>query len=395
MSNSFTKTTSVSWFERIKQSVIGALIGFLLVLAAIVLLFWNEGRSVTTAHSLTEGASAVITVSSDAVDASNEGKLVHAIGTVTTDETPSDDEFGISAKGVRLVRKVEMFQWHEKTSQETEKNFGGGENTVTHYTYSTGWSGDALNSSSFEHPENHDNPSMDIASDAFQVSEAQFGAFELGAAVLDQIGGAQALKLSPAKQAEIAAAYSGSEKLSVADGGIYLGENSKKPAVGDYRIRYELVPLGDISVVAKQYGNGFKGYQTRAGDELLLVESGKVSGDKMFANAMSANSLITWILRAVGLIAMGIGFAMIMEPLGVIADVIPFLGDIARLGTGLAAFLFTIIAGTTTIAIAWFYYRPVLALCVLAGGIALTVALVRFFKAKKQAAVVTAASAPA
>jgi hypothetical protein len=86
---------------------------------------------------------------------------------------------------------------------------------------------------------------------------------------------------------------------------------------------------------------------------------------------------------------------MIMEPLAVIADVIPFLGDIARLGTGLAAFLFTILVGTTTIAIAWFYYRPVLALCVLAGGIALTLALVRLFKARKQTAVAATASTPA
>ena len=86
----------------------------------------------------------------------------------------------------------------------------------------------------------------------------------------------------------------------------------------------------------------------------------------------------------VGLVVLAIGFALIMAPLGVIADVIPLLGDIVRLGTGLAAVLFTLIVGTTTIAIAWFYYRPVLALGILAVGAVITVALAHVFKARRQ-----------
>lgn len=371
--------------------MIGALVGLILVVGAVILLFWNEGRAVTTAQSLAEGAGVVVTVSSAAVDAANDGKLVHTSGKVATDETLSDDEFGIEAKGVRLVRTVEMFQWREAKSEETKKKLGGGEETVTTYSYSTEWSDQSIDSSRFEQAEGHDNPSMEFESDSFQVSEAQLDGFALDEPVLDKIGGGQALKLTPAQRSGIEAAYSGSEKLSVTDGGIYLGENPKKPVVGDYRIRYDLVPLGDLSVIGKQSGSSFEPYQTKAGDELLLVESGKVPADKMFANAMSENNLLSWILRAVGLVLLAIGFAMIMEPLGVIADVIPFLGDIARLGTGLAAILFTIIVGTTTIAIAWFYYRPVLALCVIVAGVAITVALTRLLKARKRPVAAVAA----
>lgn len=376
--------TSVSWLERIKQSVLGALIGFILVLGAIVLLFWNEGRAVTTARSLAEGASTVVTVSSTAVDAANEGKLVHTTGKVTTDETLEDDEFGIEAEGIRLVRTVEMFQWHEKTTKETKTKLGGGEETVTTYSYSTDWSDEPIDSSKFEQAEDHGNPAMEFESGAFQVSEAQLDGFALDETVLDEVNGEQAMKLAPAQKSDIEAAYSGSEKLSIVDGGIYLGDNPKKPAIGDYRISYKLVPLGTISVVAKQSGNSFDRYQTKAGDQLLLVESGNVSAAEMFAHAVSENNLLSWILRAVGLVLLAVGFAMIMEPLAVIADVIPFLGDIARLGTGLAAFLFTIVVGTTTIAIAWFYYRPVVALGVLVAGVAITFALTRFFRGRKQ-----------
>ncbi|MEP9373947.1 TMEM43 family protein [Mesorhizobium sp. KR1-2] len=384
MSNSITKTTSVSWLERIKQSVLGALIGFLLVLGAIVLLFWNEGRAVTTARSLAEGASTVVTVPSTTVDAANDGKLVHTSGRVTTDETLEDDEFGIEAKGIRLVRTVEMFQWHEKKETETKTKLGGGEETVTTYSYSTDWSDEPIDSSRFEEPEGHGNPAAEFKSGVHQVAEAQLDGFALDETVLDEVNGGQAMKLTPAQKSGIEAAYSGSEKLSIVDGGIYLGDNPKKPAVGDYRISYKLVPLGTISVVAKQSGNSFDRYQTKAGDQLLLVESGNVSAADMFAHAVSENNLLSWILRAVGLVLLAVGFGMIMEPIAVIADVIPFLGDIARLGTGLAAFLFTIVVGTTTIAIAWFYYRPVAAICVLVAGVAITFALTRFFRGRKQ-----------
>lgn len=384
VSDHIAKTTSVSWFERIKQSVLGALIGFILVLGAVVLLFWNEGRAVTTARSLAEGASDVVSVPSTAIDPANNGRLVHVSGTVTTDEIPVDEEFGVAVKGIRLVRTVEMYQWHENTSEETRKSLGGGEETVTTYGYATGWSDQPIDSSRFEQPAGHDNPWMEFKSAAFQVSEARLDAFALDATVLDEIGGGQALKLSSTQQREIEAAYSGSERLSFAEGGIYLGENPKKPAVGDYRIRYEVVPLEALSVVGKQSGNSFEGYRTKAGDELLLVERGTVSAATMFDNAVSANNLLSWILRVVGLVVLAIGFALIMAPLGVIADVIPLLGDIVRLGTGLAAVLFTLIVGTTTIAIAWFYYRPVLALGILAVGAVITVALAHVFKARRQ-----------
>ena len=36
------------------------LVGLVLIVAMVVLLFWNEGRAVTTARSLAEGAGAVV-----------------------------------------------------------------------------------------------------------------------------------------------------------------------------------------------------------------------------------------------------------------------------------------------------------------------------------------------
>ena len=74
--DAFTQVTSTSWIARLGKSILGVLIGIVLIIAAIVLLFWNEGRAVTTARSLAEGSRAVVEVGSASVDPANDGKLI-------------------------------------------------------------------------------------------------------------------------------------------------------------------------------------------------------------------------------------------------------------------------------------------------------------------------------
>ena len=85
---------------------------------------------------------------------------------------------------------------------------------------------------------------MEIRGRSFQIPEGKLGAFTLDQPVLNQIGGDKALPLKPDQQQAIQAAYAGGKKLSIVDGGIYLGWNPSSPAIGDYRINYELAPLG-------------------------------------------------------------------------------------------------------------------------------------------------------
>ncbi|MBA3446830.1 MAG: TMEM43 family protein, partial [Pseudaminobacter sp.] len=159
------------------------------------------------------------------------------------------------------------------------------------------------------------------------------------------------------------------------------------PVIGDYRIGFEIVPIGDISVIARQDADGFSPYQTLAGDQILIVRNGAVAADAMFADALSENSLITWLLRIVGLVLLFVGFALFMGPVGVLADIIPFLGGIARLGTVIVAFLLTIFIGTATIALAWFFYRPLLALGIIVAGTLVAFAIVHLVRSRKNAVI--------
>lgn len=390
MGDTFTETTSVSWFTRIKNSVIGVLIGLVLIAGMVFLLFWNEGRAVQTARSLTEGAGAVVTVSPDSVDAANDGKLIHVTGPVSTTSRPTDATFGISVDGVRLVRTVEMYQWKETSKSETTNKVGGGQETVTTYSYSKEWSESPNNSSNFKVPDGHANPPMEIRSERFQVPDAKLGAFTLSERVISGLGGEKALTLTTDMTAAIDAAYSGNKRVTVAENRIYLGFSSTNPAIGDYRISYEVAPLGVASVIGEQRGGGFEPYQTMAGDQLLMVDDGAVPAEKMFADAQSANAVLTWILRVVGLVLLAVGFGMLLAPLGVVADVLPPLGSLLRMGTGIVAMLLAVVVGFVTIAVAWFWYRPVLSLIVIAIGVAIAAALIFLGRSRAKAAPATA-----
>jgi hypothetical protein len=134
--------------------------GVIMMIAALPLLFWNEGRAVRTAQALEEGRGSAVTTSSDKVDPGKEGKLVHAAGRARTADTVSDPVFGVSTNAIALKRKVEMYQWTE----ERESRGGDSDNYV--YKYTKQWSASLVDASKFKVPDEHPNPrSMQYSSE--------------------------------------------------------------------------------------------------------------------------------------------------------------------------------------------------------------------------------------
>ena len=130
------ETTSTSWFSRLGNSFKNIFVGFLFVIGAIILLFWNEGRAVKTEQNLKEGFSVVVSVSPDKKDLINEGKLIHFSGMTKSPDLLIDSEFGVSASAIKMQRIVEVFQWKEESRSKTVQKLGGGTETTTTYTYS-------------------------------------------------------------------------------------------------------------------------------------------------------------------------------------------------------------------------------------------------------------------
>ncbi len=362
------RIAETSFFSRLSSSFAGIGFGFVCLIGAIVMLFWNEGRAVQTARSLDEGAGTVQSVAADRVDPAHNGQLVHVSGPLATTETLSDTTFGVSVNGIRLIRTVEMYQWQERSRSETQTRVGGGQTTVTTYSYETAWSASAIDSSRFNNAQGRRNPPMQWTTQRWQAAHVSLGAFALSPGLIGQVGNAQPLPATQDMLNNLPADVRSRARLS--DGQIYIGFPDR-PQVGDYRIRYEQVQPHTVSIVAQQQGNSFAPYQTRAGDRIAMLQSGDVPAEAMFQGAQSANTSMTWILRGVGLVIMFIGFRLLFGPIAVLGTVLPVLGSIVGAGVGLVAGVLALVVTLITIAIAWLYYRPILAVILIVVGIAL------------------------
>ncbi len=367
--DSFTEVTQQSWFSRLGGAFKGIVAGLILFFVAFPLLFWNEGRAVKRYKTLKEGGGVVVSVSADRVEQANNGQLIHVMGKASTEEKLKDPVFNFSVKAIKLARSVEMYQWSESASSETKKKLGGSTETVTTYSYEKIWSKSAIQSSSFKKPAGHRNPGTIPYQSTEQVAEqVQLGGFQLSASLIHSMHNYKPLPMTDARVLPASLR----DKAQIHDTGIYIGSNPASPQIGDVRIRFQVVQPTQVSIIAKQVGNTFEPYRSKVGGTIELLQVGSHSADGMIQQAQESNKIMTWILRAVGFFIMGIGLSLIFKPLSVMADVLPILGNILEAGTGFIAFLLAGVLSLITVAIAWFVYRPIIAvvLLVVAGGLA-------------------------
>ncbi len=368
--DSYTEVTSRSWFSRLGQSIGGVLFGLLLLLGGGILLFTNEGRSVATAKALEEGLGLVKSIDAGRILPENEGSLVHLTGLADTQSTVTDAALGVSARALRLRRTVEMYQWRENTESRTHKTVGGGETTETTYTYTKTWSDTHIDSSHFKKPDGHANPaSMPYDTREFTASKVTLGAFVLPARLVDDLTAYEPLVV------EVPPTLRG--KATASGSGFFVGTNPAEPQIGDLTIRWDQVQPQEVSVYAAQAGNTLAPFKTKNGRSLERIQTGVHSAPAMFEQAVSENVTLTWVLRALGFLLLFIGFALAFRPISVLLDVLPFLGNLAEVGLGLAAFVLALALGLIIVGVAWFFYRPLLALVLIALALAAFYGLAR------------------
>src|SRR5580658_557504 len=381
--DSYTEFGGRSWGSRLIESIKGVLLGIVMFIVAFPVLFWNEGRAVQTAKSLGEGASEVVSVASDNVERTNEGKLVYVTGEATTTDSVSDPKFGVTVSALRLERVAEMYQWKESKTSNSQKHLGGGETTVTNYKYEKVWSPKLIHSGGFKQASGHENPqTIPVTNQTWTAKSVTLGGFTMPDALLDKMDKTESYAAD-----ETAASNSVPDvqnRFKLHQGGYYLGQNPASPAIGDTRIAFKVVRPATVSIVARQVANTFEAYQAKAGGSILLLTYGTVSPDAMFKTAERANKNLTWIFRAAGFLLMFIGLFLIFNPMAVVADVVPIFGSLLRVGVAAFVGLVASALSLATISVAWMTYRPLLGLALLVLAAASMWGLLRLSIQKQQ-----------
>ncbi|CAK4463800.1 unnamed protein product [Aphanomyces euteiches] len=329
----------------------GFVFGFALLAIGLFFLFMNEGNAVRQHTALEEGLALVVEYEPEGKQ-SFESKLVHMAGRLTTQndrESPIvvDAEFGIAARGVYLHRIVEMLQWEEVRHDHTYTE-NGQEKTDTTYSYKKTWSAERIDSDRFE--------------DASYVNPVRWAyTSKKMASILElQFGIKQEIQAIPAlKQFNV-------------DHDQFISRRTKWPSdrasIGDMRIRFELSPAAAVSVVAMPFDSELHPYRTKNGESVALLEEGIVDAKTMFENERSNVTTMAWVVRLIGLVIVSLGYYILLQPVVDIAHKfsgVPLLGQFIITIVSRSVEVMSGLLGLSTtlivIAIAWVYYRPLVA----------------------------------
>lgn len=221
---------------------------------------------------------------------------------------------------------------------------------------------------------------MPHGSDTFTAREVRLGAYRLSSNLIGKMDENKPLAVTPKAFEEANADVRSAFRIQ--GSGLYKGAHPGSPAIGDVKVEFKVVEPQTISLVARQVGDSFEPYTTKAGGTIELLRPGTLTSEAMFEKAIQENANLTWILRLVGVVVMVIGFAMIFSPLAVLADVVPFLGNLVGMGTFLISMVLGLSLSCLAIAIGWVFYRPYIGLPLLA--VAIVLPLLAILRASKR-----------
>ena len=118
--------------------------------------------------------------------------------------------------------------------------------------------------------------------------------------------------------------------------------------------------------------------------EIKLLEFGSVGANEMFITAEKENSFLTWVLRIVGVFLMWCGMAMVLKPIKVFADVLPFIGWFVGAGIGIVTFIIAVVLSLVLISLSWIFFRPLIGVPLFAMALGAAFGGFKFVKKQEQ-----------
>ncbi|MCB1629199.1 MAG: hypothetical protein KDI48_15830 [Xanthomonadales bacterium] len=358
------------------------LFSLVIFLGSLVFLFWNESSGKQHADAIEEAGESARSISAAApLDPTLEGQPVHLSGNVTSAGGVRDPFFGIRSNSVALFRNVAMFQWIEY--KETR---GKGTKRRTTYHYEQDWDTSWHDSSRFHEPAGHQNPPMDLESEAFFAEDARFGPYRFtNQDVLEQAlheyeeeaGGErrpgslgnwpQYLEQLP----ELRAERTRQRWFQIAPDEYYRGnEGVEHFEIGDLSVSYYAFPTDyTLSMIAGQHGDQLTAWTAGNGDTVLLAAGGTLDAAAVITEALASNQSRIAFFRVVGLIGSMIGFVGMISSVAGLLGMIPGIGRLIEMSLVISGMVIGLFLGLSTIVLGWLVARPWIGLLLLVGVI--------------------------
>ena len=388
----YTETTYTGYGTRVKNSFKAIGTGFMLFLAGTALLWWNEGRAVKTNDMLNEAEAATVVMENPSkLDNSLEGELVCATALATTEDSLIDQQFGFGAKAIAIKRTVRYYQVQEKSKQEKKDKIGGGEETVTTYTYNRGWVTTPINSEGFHDPgyRKINFVLTTVPQEDVWAQNVTFGAYTLPESLIRSITSTEPLKpviaqdrmesmnedarhaalrnYSSSKLGNVAKSHNAEvgQFIHVTDNELYIGMTPSSPAVGDVKVTFEKVVPAKVTLIAKVNGNTFEPYKAKNGYTFQTLVMGEKDATEIYEGELDMNNIMVWVFRIIGILMVIGGLKGIFGFLETLLKVLPFIANILGWGVGVICTVVGVVWGLIVIAIAWLFYRPLLGITLL------------------------------
>ncbi len=385
MADKITQVTTKSWGSKITESIKGVVFGIILFLAAFVVLWINEGRTDMSKVAIKN----TVPVNAAVLDVANEGKGVSVTGMLTSYETIGDTEFLNPGKYLVLTRNVEMYAWVEKSESKTEKNVGGSETTTTTYTYVQEWTSSPADSSTFQDPNGHTNPSMMYQNQTFYVNTASVGVYPVNIQGLSLPGGSEVVLNASMVNPRYTGMINGNYIFIKPTGYGYYGGNTG-PTVGDMRIHYTALASDiNVTVFGQLIGGQIVPFLYKGENKLYHARGG--TREEAIATLSQEHKTVGWILRLVGFLMMWIGLTMFFGPINAVLDVLPFLGNVGRGLISIVMFFVALGLSIVTIIVSMIAHNLIALIITIAVIVGLVFLIARLLKKKKSAPAAPAA----
>ncbi|MFC1599556.1 TMEM43 family protein [Patescibacteria group bacterium] len=315
--------------DKLVGSIGWLLLGIVIFLAS----FWLLHKTIVRTD-YTDVADRAIEIT----ESKGDSEFVYVTGEFKSDELLSDGLYLDEGEYLVIDRTVEMFAWVE-TVETDEDDF-------KYYDYDKQWVDEVPDSSKFDDDRYFENPEKPERNLKEEVNTATVGGYEV------DLNKLRLPSLSPLELSDNNVTLYEFEELQSDENYDYIFDGNgtfEEPEVGDVRIKFSVLePYNKVTVFGRLDGKELVAHHQDQEKGLYRVFDGTLDDSK---SVLAGEYKTAGTMGEIGvMILMWIGLMLVLKPLSVSLELIPFLGKFGKgalvIITAILAFAITKIAAT-------------------------------------------------